>query len=86
MHWQRLHTEPSERTVPVFWHRPSQRLLAGTLELGLAMLTTLTTPGLTLLFLGVVVCLGTAFVWMIWEMEQSAKSRLAKARRDSDSY
>jgi hypothetical protein len=50
------------------------------------MLTTLTTPGLTLLFLGVVVCLGTAFVWMIWEMEQSAKSRLAKARRDSDSY
>jgi predicted negative regulator of RcsB-dependent stress response len=37
------------------------------------MLTMLTAPGLTLLFLGVVVGLGTAFVWMLWEMEQNAK-------------
>lgn len=32
----------------------------------------LTAPALTLLFLGVVVGLGTAFVWMFWEMEQPA--------------
>ena len=34
----------------------------------------LTAPGLTLLFLGVVVGLGTAFVWMLWEIEQASKS------------
>ena len=34
------------------------------------MLNMLTAPALTLLFLGVVVGLGTAFVWMFWEMEQ----------------
>ena len=37
------------------------------------MLTMLTAPGLTLLFLGVVVGLGTAFVWMLWEFEQASK-------------
>jgi hypothetical protein len=42
----------------------------------------LTIPGLTLLFLIVVVSLGTAFVWMLWEMEQMTKARLAKVRRD----
>ena len=31
----------------------------------------LTAPALTLVFLGVVVGLGTAFVWMFWEMEQA---------------
>ncbi|QWG21038.1 hypothetical protein KMZ68_17155 [Bradyrhizobium sediminis] len=40
------------------------------------MLTALTTPALTLLFLGVVVALGAAFVWMFWEIEQ------VKARHD----
>jgi hypothetical protein len=35
--------------------------------------TMLTAPGLTLLFLGVVVGLGTAFVWMLWEIEQMSK-------------
>ena len=35
----------------------------------------LTAPGLTLLFLGVVVGLGTAFVWMLWEIEQMSKQR-----------
>ncbi len=34
----------------------------------------LTVPGLTLLFLAVVVGLGTALVWMLWEIEH-AKSR-----------
>jgi hypothetical protein len=29
--------------------------------------------GLTLLFLRVVVGLGTAFVWMLWEIEQTSK-------------
>jgi hypothetical protein len=36
------------------------------------MLNMLTAPALTLLFLDVVVGLGTAFVWMFWEMEQPA--------------
>ena len=39
------------------------------------MVTTLTAPGLTLLFLGVVVGLGVAFVWMLWEVEQASKQR-----------
>ena len=38
------------------------------------MFTAITAPSLTLLFMGVVVGLGTAFVWMIWEIEQNAKS------------
>jgi hypothetical protein len=37
------------------------------------MVNMLTAPGLTLLFLGVVVGLGTAFVWMLWEIEQTSK-------------
>jgi len=37
------------------------------------MFAAITAPGLTLLFLGVVVGLGTAFVWMIWEIEQTSK-------------
>jgi hypothetical protein len=45
------------------------------------MLTMLTAPVLTLLFLGVVVGLGIAFVWMLWEFEQ-----LAKPRRNSDRF
>jgi len=42
------------------------------------MLTMLTAPALTLVFLGVVVGLGTAFVWLFWEIEQVSKPR----RRD----
>jgi hypothetical protein len=42
----------------------------------------LTTPDLTLLFLGVVVGLGTAFVWMLWEMEQMSKQQVHKPRRN----
>lgn len=34
------------------------------------MFATLTAPALTLLFLAVVVGLGIAFVWMLWEIEQ----------------
>ena len=33
----------------------------------------LTAPGLTLVFLGVVVGLGIAFVWMLWGIEQASK-------------
>lgn len=33
----------------------------------------LTAPALTLVFLGVVVGLGAAFVWMLWEIEQGSK-------------
>jgi predicted negative regulator of RcsB-dependent stress response len=39
------------------------------------MLTMLTAPALTLVFLGVVVGLGTAFVWMFWEIQQVSKQR-----------
>jgi predicted negative regulator of RcsB-dependent stress response len=45
------------------------------------MLTMLTAPALTLLFLGIVVGLGIAFVWMLWEVEQ-----LSKQRRNSDRF
>jgi predicted negative regulator of RcsB-dependent stress response len=45
------------------------------------MFAMLTAPGLTLLFLGVVVGLGVSFVWMIWEIEQMSKSR-----RNSDRF
>ena len=39
----------------------------------------LTAPALTLVFLGVVIGLGTAFVWMFWEIE-----RVSKAQRNSN--
>jgi hypothetical protein len=45
------------------------------------MLTMLTAPGLTLLFLGIVIGLGTAFVWMLWEIEQTSKPH-----RNSDRF
>jgi hypothetical protein len=50
------------------------------------MLNMLTAPALTLLFLIVVVCLGAAFVWMFWEIEQrmSKSHRMAKPYRKSD--
>jgi dolichol kinase len=41
------------------------------------MLTMLTAPALTLVFLLVVVGLGAAFVWAFWEIEQ-----VSKAHRD----
>jgi ABC-type uncharacterized transport system permease subunit len=49
---------------------------------GFAMLTMMTIPGLTLIFLVVVVGLGIGFVWVFWQMERVAKARLAKVRRD----
>ena len=39
------------------------------------MFDMLTAPGLTMVFLGVVVGLGVAFVWMLWEIEQTSKPR-----------
>jgi hypothetical protein len=41
------------------------------------MFTTLTVPDMTLLFLGVVMGLTTAFVWVFWEMEQRQRHRKA---------
>jgi len=46
------------------------------------MLNMLTIPGLTLVFLGVVVGLGTAVVWMLWEIERT----VSKPRRKSDRF
>jgi hypothetical protein len=48
------------------------------------MIAPLTPAGLTLLFLGVVVSLGTALVWMMWEFERTAKQP-AQARRNNGS-
>jgi hypothetical protein len=46
------------------------------------ILNMLTAPALTLVFLGVVVGLGTAFVWLFWKMEQpTAKPRRNGSRR-----
>lgn len=42
----------------------------------------LTAPALTLVFLAVVVGLGTAVVWMFWEIEQAA----TKPHRNSDRF
>jgi hypothetical protein len=46
--------------------------LAGT-PLAAGMVNMFTAPALTLLFLGVVVGLGVAVVWMFWEIEQRSK-------------
>ena len=47
----------------------------------LMMFIAITAPGLTLLLLCVIVGLGAALVWMIWEAEQTSKPR-----RDSVSH
>jgi hypothetical protein len=41
----------------------------------------LTPPALTLVFLGVVVGLGAAFVWLFWEIQ-----RVSKPRRNGDRF
>jgi len=33
----------------------------------------MTAPQMTLMFLGTVVCLGAAFVWMFWELQKPAQ-------------
>jgi len=48
------------------------------------MLNMLTTPALTFVFLGIVVGLGTAFVWVLWEFEQTSRHSLSKAHRPRD--
>jgi hypothetical protein len=54
--------------------------IAGTLPaLHRGVVVMLTAPALTLLFLGVVVGLGAALVWMFWEIEQA----MGKPHRDS---
>jgi uncharacterized membrane protein YagU involved in acid resistance len=44
------------------------------------MLSMLTTPALTFLFLGVIVGLGSAFVWMLWEIERPSRSHRSSGR------
>jgi hypothetical protein len=36
------------------------------------MTTMMTVPQMTLMFLGTVVCLGAALVWMFWELQKPA--------------
>lgn len=45
----------------------------------------LTAPALTLMFLLVVASLGTAFVWMFWEVEKArSRHRVPVSRRKGD--
>jgi hypothetical protein len=44
------------------------------------MFSMLTAPALTLLFLAVVVGLGIAFVWVLWEIEPASKPRRSSDR------
>jgi hypothetical protein len=45
----------------------------------------LTAPALTLMFMFVVAGLGTAFVWMFWEVEKARSTRrIPGSRPDSD--
>jgi len=37
------------------------------------MMTMMTVPQMTLMFLGAVVCLGAAFVWMFWTLQKPPK-------------
>jgi len=53
---------------------------------GSRMFQMLTAPGLTLLFLGVIVGLGVSFVWILWEIEQMSKAHLSKSHRNSDRF
>jgi hypothetical protein len=49
------------------------------------MLNMLTAPALTLMFLIVVVGLGTAFIWMFWEVEQMSRlRRMSRPHRKGD--
>lgn len=50
------------------------------------MLNMLTVPALTLVFLAVVVGLGTAFVWVFWEIERTMAKTIAKPRRNGDRF
>jgi hypothetical protein len=44
----------------------------------------LTAPALTFVFLGIVVSLGTAFVWVLWEFDRTLNRALSKAHRPRD--
>ena len=52
------------------------------------MLNMLTAPALTLMFLIVVTSLGSALVWMFWEIEQTASRlrRMSRPHRKSDHF
>ncbi|WP_257166666.1 hypothetical protein [Bradyrhizobium sp. SRS-191] len=45
------------------------------------MMNSLTSPELTFVFMGVVVGLGAALVWMAWELEQGARQPARVRRR-----
>ena len=55
-------------------------------RVGSGMLHMTTAPQLTLMFLIVVVGLGTAFVWMFWEIERtmSRLRRMSRLHRKGD--
>jgi hypothetical protein len=47
------------------------------------MFESLTAPDLTLLFLGIVVCLGSALVWMVWQIEQQLGTQRERFRDET---
>jgi hypothetical protein len=44
------------------------------------MMTMMTIPQMTLIFLGTVVGLGAAFVWLFWELQRPAKLPHSRGR------
>jgi hypothetical protein len=53
---------------------------------GGGMLSMLTAPDLTLVLLLIIVSLGTAFVWMLWEIERMSRQQATKQRRKLDGF
>jgi hypothetical protein len=47
------------------------------------MTEVLTVPDLTLLFLGLVVCLAAGLVWVFWDIEQRQRQRKASRPRSN---
>ena len=66
----------------MFYHRGRDWFAGTPLAFTSGMLNMLTAPALTLVFLGVVVGLGTAVVWMFWEIERT----VPKPHRNSDRF
>jgi len=65
----------------IAWRPSTLRRSGGTLLAPRGgMLTMLTAPALTFVFLAVVIGLGAALVWAFWEIEQVSKSQRSDDR------
>ena len=72
--------------APVLLHRGRCRDCSLIRRPHRGMLNMLTAPELTLMFLIVVIGLGSALVWMFWEIEQmvSRQGRMSRQHRKGD--